>query len=653
MDLLNPERQLVHQGKVYRKPDFTDFEWQDLQAALFDNYLVVTKLKVREEGERSVSRFVLEKRPIAVEMMQLSGFQDAPVSRSLGLSNLHLRSDRENRDLFPFTIAHIAGKMEPLTLYTATKAERDEWKTKIDEAIGLRSAVQEANRLFEITPITSDLFAIPPAAALEADRLPSASAVGSVSFHGMVTCAIPFRTRDGRRLIAIGCADGVWIGLRNDAKSLRKVLHLKLVMQCAVLEDFGIFVVLADKVLISYSLDALVPSAFSENDPRPPQKLSGNRDVMFFAVGRMKERTLLVYVKKKPNESVFRALEPLAVGARGDSESSGHGGLFSRFGGNSKTSGWFREYKTFFIPSEAYAMQFLRSKLCIVCARGFEIIDLDNLIPGTIPDLSMTNREDPRVYNLGRRVEAARPLGMFKNNEGEFLLCYDNFACFVDRRGSPIKLDQVIEWEGVPHSVAFKEPFILAFDSRFVEVRDSVSGQLVQLIRTQELRNVSFSSSTMSDEEEAVLLVQRLRVAKQLAYDYQQVFELTGTPTYIHHIVMLEQQQHGDQQGGVAGKNAAAFYNPYSAATYGNGSAAASALGSFYDAASAYSSQSTPSTLSPTLRRHGTTATTSSTMTNAPYVSSPPTVSSPASGQPSTPNSASASRTHVRTGTWI
>jgi len=29
---------------------------------------------------------------------------------------------------------------------------------------------------------------------------------------------------------------------------MRRVLHLKLVTQCAILEDFGIFLVLADKV---------------------------------------------------------------------------------------------------------------------------------------------------------------------------------------------------------------------------------------------------------------------------------------------------------------------------------------------------------------------------------------------------------------------
>lgn len=32
---------------------------------------------------------------------------------------------------------------------------------------------------------------------------------------------------------------------------MRRVLHLKMVTQCAMLEDFGIFLVLADKVCLS------------------------------------------------------------------------------------------------------------------------------------------------------------------------------------------------------------------------------------------------------------------------------------------------------------------------------------------------------------------------------------------------------------------
>jgi len=55
-------------------------------------------------------------------------------------------------------------------------------------------------------------------------------------------------TVDGRSLIAIGCEEGVWIGLRHDPRSLRKVLHVKAVTNIAVLEDFGIVLVLQEKV---------------------------------------------------------------------------------------------------------------------------------------------------------------------------------------------------------------------------------------------------------------------------------------------------------------------------------------------------------------------------------------------------------------------
>lgn len=90
--------------------------------------------------------------------------------------------------------------------------------------------------------------------------------------------------------------------------------------------------------------------------------------------------------------------------------------------------------QTFFIPSEAYTMQFLKSKLCIVCARGFEIMNLDSLLPGTIPDFSHSARDDPRIQAIAKRVETAKPLGMFKSSESEFLLCYDGEFEAVEKR---------------------------------------------------------------------------------------------------------------------------------------------------------------------------------------------------------------------------
>ena len=90
-----------------------------------------------------------------------------------------------------------------------------------------------------------------------------------------------------------------------------------------MLEDFGIFLVLADKVcsfplvdssmlnmvlkaLFAYHIEALVPSSpHGANTSQVPQKLSGTKDVHFFSVGTLQGRTLIVYMKKKGVSTSF------------------------------------------------------------------------------------------------------------------------------------------------------------------------------------------------------------------------------------------------------------------------------------------------------------------------------------------------------------
>jgi hypothetical protein len=76
---------------------------------------------------------------------------------------------------------------------------------------------------------------------------------------------------DGNAYLAVGCDEGVWIGTYFDSQckvcapvtgmyvllllswlsitALRRVLSLKMVTQCAMLEEYGIFLVLANKVM--------------------------------------------------------------------------------------------------------------------------------------------------------------------------------------------------------------------------------------------------------------------------------------------------------------------------------------------------------------------------------------------------------------------
>lgn len=79
-----------------------------------------------------------------------------------------------------------------------------------------------------------------------------------------------------------------------------RVADIKLVKQCAVLQDWGMFLVLADKSLFAYPIETLVPSSSQDTDLSPPNsKLNGTKEVEFFRVGIIDGRTLVIYLKKK------------------------------------------------------------------------------------------------------------------------------------------------------------------------------------------------------------------------------------------------------------------------------------------------------------------------------------------------------------------
>lgn len=116
----------------------------------------------------------------------------------------------------------------PYILYAESAQVRAEWKQKLEEALGLRKVVQESNKVFEIETLSTDTFTIP---AMVASTAPA----WNENVTGKVTCSVPFSefvfgcmggivanatvaTADGRGLVAIGCAAGVWIGFRHDSR---------------------------------------------------------------------------------------------------------------------------------------------------------------------------------------------------------------------------------------------------------------------------------------------------------------------------------------------------------------------------------------------------------------------------------------------------
>jgi hypothetical protein len=162
-----------------------------------------------------------------------------------------------------------------------------------------------------------------------------------------------------------------------------------------MLEDFGLFLVLAEKTLFAYHIEALVPT--QPNNPlasAEPQRLNShnNKEVHFFTVGTMHNRTLVIFMRKRgvsvsilsrktyltsgQSDSVFHALEPVAdkIGERPKNSNS-----IGWPWGRNKT-GWFRTYQEFTLPSECYDLIFLKARIAILCQKGFEIMQVEKYV---------------------------------------------------------------------------------------------------------------------------------------------------------------------------------------------------------------------------------------------------------------------------------
>lgn len=66
--------------------------------------------------------------------------------------------------------------------------------------------------------------------------------------------------------------------------------------------------------------------------------------------------------------------------------------------------------------------------------------------------------------------------------------CDLEFGLYVDRHGDPTRSAQAIEWEGTAEHVAWHPPYVLLFDSRFIEIRHVETGRLAQIIPGNDVR---------------------------------------------------------------------------------------------------------------------------------------------------------------------
>lgn len=144
--------------------------------------------------------------PIPLDLLTLANFTDPATQRGnsilrLGRSERHAGdavapggmqqspdSATDSRLVYPCTIHH-NGRLGGLyTVFAESSQVRNEWKQKLEEAIGLRKVVQDSNKVFEIETLSADTFLVPAMGPSSGNT----SWNHENAFTGKVTCSVPF-----------------------------------------------------------------------------------------------------------------------------------------------------------------------------------------------------------------------------------------------------------------------------------------------------------------------------------------------------------------------------------------------------------------------------------------------------------------------------
>ncbi|KAI8384468.1 CNH domain-containing protein [Radiomyces spectabilis] len=505
LQLADPHRKLYHRADLKRRSNGIEVtEKSDIHGFVFDHVLLMTKPRKTSNGEE----YRIWKRPIPLQMLFVQGSNDyfgsTSKSQLSSASSSHMMQSMASN--VSLTLHHLGQRGGVYNFACSSVEEKQAWIKAIEDAKAALRKRQGENDVFELRTLDDSSFRY-------------VGSTGSANGHGRVNCSVPFVTINNEYKVAIGTDIGVYFKTVGQS-NVRRVIACENVKQLAVLEKHHILLVLSEKALRAYPVDALNSPTNTKAPERLAQELA--QHVSFFQEGFCNNRDLLVYKKKKNTSSVFTALQPICDLR----DPKNHKYLTQRTGflGQRSSLSWFEKYKEFYVGADASNIHFLKAKLNVVCERGFEIIDPENLSVGRdIPD-----SEDPQFNFVQRHNEHLKPLAMYRIQD-KFLLCYNKFAFYVNNRnGSLVQRGEgrsplLCEWEGNPDHIVYQHPYVIAVDQQFIEVRHVDTGELVQIIPGENIRLTYYNGGGETP-------VIHLCMTHSQRSDMQHIFHLSFNP---------------------------------------------------------------------------------------------------------------------------
>ncbi|KAI6084998.1 CNH-domain-containing protein [Hypoxylon rubiginosum] len=428
LKLTEDGRELVFKTQFKKTPG----DPTDITAFLFDHAVLLVRIKPSGKGEEMKAY----RRPIPLELLSIKEMDEVIPQSGVkrASSNLPFRgnnSDKKGVEGWPITFRHLGKNYYEQVLYASNQTARKKWLEFIDTA---QQRLRSRADFFNVNTLSSNFF----------------------QAGNLVNAVTPF---DGGRKLIYGTDHGIYVSDRKVKDQVpKRVIEAQHVTQVDVLEEYGLLLVLSNKTLLSYSLNALDP-----NEPtlaKRPKKIQSNCN--FFKTGICLGRHLVCCVKSSALSTTIKVYEPNDSMSKGKKQ-KGFGKMFNAGQDELKA------FKEFYIPTESSSVHFLKSKLCVACARGFEVVSLE-----TLETQSLLDQADTSLDFVARK-EGVKPVHIERLN-GEFLLNYTEFSFFVNRNGWRARPEWRIDWEGMPQAFALSYPWILAFEPNFIELRNIESG---------------------------------------------------------------------------------------------------------------------------------------------------------------------------------
>lgn len=284
--------------------------------------------------------------------------------------------------------------------------------------------------------------------------------------NNKINCAVP--CYGGKKLL-YGTDSGVWvstvrtISITNNEKICSDptmVISKLYVTQIEVLVEYSKLLILLEKSLYEFDLSCTDSLDHAKNTRSGKLILT---HVTSFKTGISDGKLLVCAIKLGSTHSI-NIFEPS-----------------NPFDKANKNRNKKYDIREILFNSDPISISFLRTRLCIGCTKGFEILSLEEGKKEPILD-----EADPSL-DFATQKEQVNPLAIHKLGK-DFLLSYSEFSFLINRNGWRTKHYWGIFWEGNPTNIALFYPYLLSFESNFIEIRDLETCNLIRALVGENIR---------------------------------------------------------------------------------------------------------------------------------------------------------------------